>query len=96
MVAQTFAGRRAGGPGPVAALRLRGLLRPDRFAAGRRHELGHPEMESCSLVVSGYRKKNKPQGKLAVLGPVRMEYEHIIPALEYISDVLSDFLENIE
>jgi len=60
------------------------------------HELGHPDMESCSLVVSGYRKKNKPQGKIAVLGPVRMEYEHIIPALSYISDVLSDLLENIE
>ncbi len=59
------------------------------------HELGHPEMENCSLVVSSYRKKNKPQGKLAVLGPVRMEYDHIIPVLEYISDVLSDFLENI-
>ena len=60
------------------------------------HELGHPEMENCSLVVASYRRKNKTQGKLAVLGPVRMEYEHIIPALGYISDVLSDFMENIE
>jgi heat-inducible transcriptional repressor len=60
------------------------------------HELGRPEISGCSLVVSSYRRKNKPQGKLAVLGPVRMEYNHIIPALAYISDVLSEFLESIE
>ncbi len=58
-------------------------------------ELECPEMEHCSLVVSGYRRKNKPSGRLAVLGPVRMEYRHIIPALEYISDTLSEALENI-
>ncbi|PIP19860.1 MAG: hypothetical protein COT38_02495 [Candidatus Omnitrophica bacterium CG08_land_8_20_14_0_20_41_16] len=60
------------------------------------HELEYLEMENCSLVVSGYHKKNKPQGRIAVLGPVRMEYSHAIPVLAYISDVLSDFLENIE
>ena len=58
-------------------------------------ELGCSEMESCSLVVSGYRIKNKQSGRLAVLGPARMEYRHIIPTLEYISEVLSDVLDNI-
>jgi len=60
------------------------------------HELNCPQMDNCSLVVSSYRRKKKPQGKVAVLGPVRMEYNHIIPALAYIADVLSDFLENME
>lgn len=59
------------------------------------HELGCPGMKDCSLVVSSYRLKNRPSGRLAVLGPVRMEYSHIIPALEYISDVLSGVLDNI-
>jgi len=58
-------------------------------------ELGCPEMESCSLVVSSYRLKDKPLGRLAVLGPARMEYKHIIPALEYISDVLTEVLGTI-
>ena len=58
-------------------------------------ELGCHEMENCSLVVSSYRLKDKPLGRLAVLGPARMEYTHIIPALEYISDVLTDVLGNI-
>jgi transcriptional regulator of heat shock response len=59
------------------------------------HELGCPEMENCSLVVSSYRLKEKPSGRLAVLGPVRMEYKQIIPSLEYISDVLTGVLDNI-
>jgi transcriptional regulator of heat shock response len=57
-------------------------------------ELGYPEIENCSLVVSNYRVKNKPSGKLAVFGPARMEYSHIIPALEYISDCLTDVLDD--
>ncbi len=55
-------------------------------------ELGVPEMENCSLIVTNYRLKNQPSGKLAVLGPMRMEYGHIIPVLEYVSDVLTDVL----
>jgi heat-inducible transcriptional repressor len=58
-------------------------------------ELGDPQMQNCSLVVSSYHINARPSGRLAVLGPVRMEYKHIIPTLEYISDVLSDVLENI-
>jgi len=57
-------------------------------------ELGFPEMDGCSLVVSGYKLKNQPSGRLAVLGPMRMEYNHIIPTMEYISEVLSQILED--
>ncbi|MDD5561459.1 MAG: hypothetical protein PHT50_04960 [Candidatus Omnitrophica bacterium] len=55
-------------------------------------ELGIPEMENCSLIVTSYKLKDQPSGRLAVLGPMRMEYDHIIPVLEYISDVLTDVL----
>jgi len=58
-------------------------------------ELGDPKMSNCSLVVSSYRVKNKPMGRLAVLGPVRMEYRHIIPAMEYISDVVTEVLNSL-
>jgi heat-inducible transcriptional repressor len=58
-------------------------------------ELGCCGTEDCSLAVSGYRLKNKKRGSLAVLGPARMEYKHIIPVLEYISEVLSQALDSI-
>jgi transcriptional regulator of heat shock response len=57
-------------------------------------ELGFPEMENCSLIVSGFKLKNQPSGRLAVLGPMRMEYGHIIPTMEYISEVLNEILED--
>lgn len=59
-------------------------------------ELGCAEMESCALAVSTYAVRNKPSGRIAVLGPARMEYRHIIPALEYVSGVLSQALDRIE
>ena len=58
-------------------------------------ELACPGMENCALVVSSYKLNNKSSGRLAVLGPQRMEYRHAIPALEYISEVLSEVLERI-
>jgi len=57
-------------------------------------EIGFPEIEGCSLIVSGFNMKIQNCGRLAVLGPVRMEYERIIPAMEYISEVLSEVLED--
>ena len=59
------------------------------------HELGCPQMDNCSLVVSGYRIKDRQSGRLAVLGPLRMQYNYIIPTLEYISEVLSDVLDDV-
>ena len=58
-------------------------------------ELGAPEMEGCSLVVSGFQRKSQQSGRLAVLGPTRMEYGNIIPTVEYISGVLSEILDSI-
>jgi heat-inducible transcriptional repressor len=59
------------------------------------NELACPGTEDCSLIVSSYRLKNKPSGRVAVLGPARMEYRHTIPALEYVSEVLTGILEGI-
>lgn len=58
-------------------------------------ELSCPEIEDCALVISSYRLKDRPVGRVAVLGPRRMEYKHTIPTLEYISQVLTEALEEI-
>ncbi|MFA5089730.1 MAG: hypothetical protein WC510_01695 [Candidatus Omnitrophota bacterium] len=58
-------------------------------------ELGCPEMDNYSLAVSSYRIKDKSCGRVAVLGPMRMEYSHIIPTLDYVSDMLTETLERI-
>ncbi len=56
-------------------------------------ELGLPQMSGCALAVATYSIKKRRSGRLAVLGPIRMEYNHIIPTLEHISGVLSEMLE---
>lgn len=58
-------------------------------------ELGCPEIEDCSLVISSYSIRKKSSGRIAILGPKRMEYTHIIPALDYMSDILTDTLDEI-
>ena len=60
-------------------------------------EIGCPDIDTCSLVISTYnRGKNKKQnGRIAVLGPRRMSYDHIIPTLEFISDIVSDIASDL-
>lgn len=52
-------------------------------------ELECPEIENCALIVSSWRLKNNASGRIAVLGPMRMEYGHIIPTMEYLSEILN-------
>ena len=54
------------------------------------HEMACKEIESCSLVVAGYHKKNGPSGRIAILGPTRMNYERVVSALDYVAEILSD------
>lgn len=55
-------------------------------------ELPFSDIENCTLIISHYNVKHKPQGRIAVLGPTRMEYARIIPAIDYISGMLSSIL----
>ena len=53
------------------------------------HEMALEEMESCSLAVSSFEKEGL-SGRIAILGPTRMDYTRVVSALEYISDLLSN------
>jgi heat-inducible transcriptional repressor len=58
-------------------------------------EMGCPDLsDTCSLVVSTYRMKNKEKGRLAVLGPRRMSYEQAVSTLEFIAGTLNSVLED--
>ncbi|PIQ88333.1 MAG: hypothetical protein COV72_08480 [Candidatus Omnitrophica bacterium CG11_big_fil_rev_8_21_14_0_20_42_13] len=55
-------------------------------------ELPFDDIEGCTLIISEYSVNKRPQGRIAILGPTRMEYAKVIPAIEYISGLLSDLL----
>jgi len=53
-------------------------------------ELECSNIDGCSLVVSRYRTEKGPSGRLAVLGPTRMNYSKVISALDYFSDLMNE------
>jgi len=55
-------------------------------------EMKCSEMNDCSLVISQYHKNNGPSGRLAILGPTRMDYERVVSTLEYFSDLMNEIL----
>ncbi len=52
------------------------------------HEMALKEMESCSLAISHF-EKDGVKGRIAVLGPTRMQYDRVVSTLGYISQLLS-------
>lgn len=50
------------------------------------------EMQDCSLVVANYLYKEQSFGKIAILGPTRMEYSKVISMVNFMSRVLTKVL----
>ena len=51
------------------------------------------EMEGCSFITSTYSRENHVLGALGVIGPTRMDYERIIPIVDYTAKIVSKMLE---
>lgn len=54
------------------------------------HEIAASGIESCSLVVSSYKTKDGASGRMAILGPTRMNYEKVVSALDYFSELIEE------
>ena len=54
------------------------------------HELAFSNIDSSSLVVARYQLRNGPGGRIAVLGPTRMEYERVVSALGYCAHLMEE------
>ncbi len=52
-------------------------------------ELGVEYLEDCGIVVSPY-KVGKRSGYVAVLGPARMQYQKVIPAVRYTKNLIEE------
>lgn len=48
-------------------------------------------MKNCSVVISRLNFSEKKQGLLSLIGPTRMNYRRAIPAVQALSEILSDF-----
>lgn len=61
-------------------------------------EMNRPELVDCSVVSIGYRINGTLCGRLALIGPTRMNYPRVIAIMEYfserVSQLLTDMLRN--
>ena len=48
-------------------------------------------MEDCTVISVPYDNGNGQRGAIAVIGPTRMEYQKIIPLLDYIAKYLGKY-----
>ncbi len=57
-------------------------------------EMGSPDMKDCALVSTTYKIGGRDVGRLGVIGPVRMNYPHVIAVLSRMREVLSGLLDH--
>lgn len=55
-------------------------------------EINNDKVTGCSLVASSYRIGNKPVGAVGVFGPTRMDYEKVVPLVDYTGKAVSGLL----
>lgn len=51
-------------------------------------ESGYQPLDTCSVVTSSYSVDNATVGVLGVIGPTRMQYEHVIPLVDVTAKLL--------
>jgi heat-inducible transcriptional repressor len=55
-------------------------------------EITEAEVSGCSIVSSSYKIGNKKVGVVGVIGPTRMDYEKVVPLVDYTGKIFSEFL----
>ncbi len=55
-------------------------------------EMECSDIDGCSLVVSKYKSKQGPSGRIAILGPTRMDYNRVVSTLDYFSGLVEELL----
>lgn len=55
-------------------------------------ETGVPELSDCSVITATYKVDDDTAGTLGILGPVRMDYGHVIATLGYMGRLLTGIL----
>jgi transcriptional regulator of heat shock response len=53
-------------------------------------------LKECSIISRGYKVRGKSAGRLGVIGPKRMSYDKVIPAVEFMADTLTRVLDEID
>jgi heat-inducible transcriptional repressor len=55
-------------------------------------EIEEDKVTGCSMVSTSYKIGNRKVGSLGVFGPTRMDYERVVPLVDYTGRFVSDLL----
>jgi heat-inducible transcriptional repressor len=55
-------------------------------------EIDSEKVTGCSLVASSYKIGNTPVGAVGVFGPTRMDYEKVVPLVDYTGKAVTSLL----
>lgn len=69
--------------------------KPNGTAVYIGEETGRRELSSSSVIVTHYEISGQTAGKIALLGPVRMDYKNCIGCIEYTADVAGRLIEQL-
>lgn len=58
-------------------------------------EIEEEHVKGCSMVSTSYKIGNKLVGAVGVLGPTRMDYEKVVPLVDYTGKVVTELLTNM-
>ena len=50
------------------------------------------ELQNCSLVISRYGIEDKIIGGLGIIGPVRMDYERVVPVVDFLAETMTGYI----
>lgn len=53
------------------------------------------ELSGCTIITSTYKFENRISGSLGVIGPMRMNYEEVVPAVRFLAEMTTEILEEI-
>ncbi len=56
------------------------------------NEIESIHVKGCSIVTTPYKIGNRKVGVIGVIGPTRMDYEKVVPLVDYTGRVVSDVL----
>ncbi len=59
------------------------------------NESSRPELNGSSIIVTHYSTGKKREGTLGLIGPLRMDYAHTIPRLEYVAQTVGRLLTEL-
>lgn len=55
-------------------------------------EIKCSDIDGCSLVVSKFQSRQGSSGRIAILGPTRMDYNRVVSTLDYFSNLIEELV----